>query len=148
MPKGPREEVTVGDMYRLEPTDPAVMLDATNMANSLATSPFWYRALTSNSENFEFYVQPNLYVPAFNLPLEKTAVFDKHAVENFSNVMKNLLSWMPSCQPMGWSLYNTAERIEHFGFLLRKKLTDLTYFLLSERLVYQCVIAQGAEQGR
>ena len=149
MPRGPQEEVIARDMFRLEPSDVDTILDATMRANSLANSQFWYRALTSTSENLELYVQPNTYVPAFNLSLDRTFVFSRRAYTKFSALMKNILCWMPSSQPLCWSLYTTAERAEHFGFLLRKKLTDLTYALLAERMVFhQCVIAQGAGQGR
>ena len=135
MPPGPQKEVSENDVLRIEPIPAFTALDITNMANSLANSPFWYRALTNTSENLEWYVQPYSYVPAFNLSGDKIALFSIHSLQNFSATMRSTLGWTPSAKPLGWTLYSHAERIEHFGIILRKKLTDLTYELLSERWV-------------
>ena len=119
-------------MFRITPICADTALDATNMANSLANSQFWFRSLTETSEDLGFYVQPNEFVPAFNLPMDKTSLFSRRAYENFSATMRSLFTWDAKWQPLGWNLYNTPERVEFFGFMFRKKLSDLTYHLLQE----------------
>ena len=121
-------------MYRITPVLVDTALDATTMANSLASTEFWYRALTQTSEDLSFYVQPNSYIPAFNLPADKTATFSRRAFENFSATLRALLKWDSAWEPGGWILYTTAERVEFFGTMFRIKLTEITFYLLSESL--------------
>ena len=123
-------------MFRafLQPRDTS--LDAIAMATSLAQTQFHYRALTSIAEDFEYYVTPHQFIPAFNLSPDLLAPIEAVSIENISATMRALFKWDSLRTPVGWPRYANFEKIEFFGTWWKYSLTELSRMLLTESGVY------------
>ena len=136
------------EIYKGHAIPAETAFDVANMAVSLANSSFRYRALTDISERWENYVNPHGFIPAFNLSPEFLDSIEPITLANFSAVFRRTLHWDARLIPIGWNRMTDSEKIEFFGILFRRKLTELCFHLLAERGGYfRCVVALGAKQG-
>lgn len=143
----------MGEIFKAHAILAETAFDVTNMAESLANSPFRFRALTDVSETWENYVTPHAFIPAFNLSPDLLDSVEPITLANFSAVFRKTLYWDAHLIPVGWNRFTDSEKIEFFGFLFRRKLTELTFHLLAEREGFcRCVVAlwikQRLETGR
>ena len=120
-------------MFRAQGYPAEIGVDVTHMANSLANSKVFFRSLTDVSDNFQSYVTPYGFIPAFNLSPDQIRIVDRAAYQNFTALLKTYIHWDNSRVVIGWHDYTNAEKVEFFGSWFRLTLTELSYHLLADR---------------
>ena len=107
--------------------------DSTDMALALSQSPFYYRALTDISENFEWYRIPFNRMAAFALPPEHLARVDLQEMMEWSSFFRETIRWDQTRTPEGWTAYSDHEKLQFIAAWFKKTLTDLTVYLIKSR---------------
>ena len=120
-------------MFRAQGYPADIGVDVAHMANSLVNSKICFRSLTDISDNFQSYITPYGFIPAFDLAPDQIKTIDRAAYQNFTALMKTHIHWDNSRVVIGWAEYTNAEKVEFFGSWFRMTLTELSYHLLADR---------------
>ena len=107
--------------------------DTTDMALALSASPFYYRALTDTSEDFQWYKIPFSRISAFTLPSDHLARIDLQELMEWSTFFRETIRWDQTRSPEGWSAYSDHEKLQFLAAWFKKILTDLTVRLIKSR---------------
>ena len=95
--------------------------DTTDMALALSASPFYYRALTDTSENFQWYKVPFSRVSAFTLPNDHLARVDLQELMEWSAFFREAVRWDQTRTPEGWSAYSDHEKLQFLAAIVIEK---------------------------
>ena len=121
-------------LVELVPSDSSGLTpDTTDMALALSASPFYYRALTDTSEDFQWYKIPFSRISAFTLPSDHLARIDLQELMEWSTFFRETIRWDQTRSPEGWSAYSDHEKLQFLAAWFKKILTDLTVRLIKSR---------------
>ena len=125
-------------MFRAQGYPAELGVDVAHMAISLANSKIYFRSLSDTSENFNLYVTPYGYIPAFDLAPDQICTIDYAAYTNFTAMVKTHIHWNNNRVLQGWQKYTNAEKVEFLGTWFRHTLTELSFHLLADRNGRMC----------